>query len=203
MAVKTVNTISPDIWVWDRPLPHLTSHPPGAEPVQGYTWDRPGYYTRVWIITVPPEVTACYLTIGGGRGGAGAQGDRPLFIHKVCFIQLSTDHTTKAEAKADDRKALANPACSDGHPGGGGPSLHLWLVLQHLRPSFEPKGPRSFCPVETALCLYSRAKSRSRALHLTDPKSTPRQNHCMLLFILAGDPTPQSLAHSTCSINNH
>lgn len=119
--------------------------------------------------------------------------------------QLSTDHTTKAEAKADDRKALANPACSDNHPRG--PSLHLYCVSQHLRPGSEPK-----------LLLSCRNCLRSRPLSVLQTEPNPVQerastsltpkalqtNHCMLLFVPAlAAPKLQRLAHSRCSINNH
>lgn len=119
------------------------------------------------------------LQLSHNQQGAGPGLEPELEEIDLCLptsfvsFQLATDHTTKAEAKQDDGRALPTPACSDSHPRG--PSLHLRHVLQHLTPwpGSEPVGPAPSVlqklPEKQAPSGSRWSNSCSKALHLTDP----------------------------------
>lgn len=95
---------------------------------------------RVCTVTVPPAVTSPSTT------GTRAGGDRPVFIHKLCCYQLSTDHTIEAAEGKPVTEALSLP-CGLHHPRGA--SIHSPFPSPP-RPGPNLKGPASFCPGDTA-----------------------------------------------------
>lgn len=126
-----------------------------------------------------------------GRGGAGEAGLEPeqeetdlCLPTSFVLFQLATDHTTKAEAKPDDRddgRALPTPLRAQTITPGARPCTSA--MSYNTLPHGPAPSPWDLLLLSCRNCLRSRplpdsrwSNSCSKALHLADP-TAPSDSH--------------------------
>lgn len=119
---------------------------------------------------------------------------RPLFMHQLCFTQLSRDHTTKAEGKADDTGVATR--------------------AQTITPGAHPCTPAHCLTTHHALAGFLGPEKLPPAQLQTKPNPVPglstqlTQQHLRTNHDICAESKNnalsdwQCLVHSRCSVND-